>query len=664
MPKNSLCHRIKKNIKRFDFFSTTITFTMNNEYRFHSFIGGLLFIIFIIIALLYSFYCAWGFFKRKNIDFIFARKIVESGPSINLRETDFNLGFGIQKFNSGEDYVFPNIDYFSYKMEFVDWNGNEEKNKKRSEIPLKLCEKSDFKNRVDSIFDNKGINKLYCPVIDDNLNYTLSGLYTDYNFRYLIIKIHLSDYGMSHLEETKKFLNENALQMSIYFIDTSYNYKSRTNVVSKKLNYLFRPIDYHFIKYTTIYISLLEFLNDENLIIRKSSKSSNSLYDYSIDTFKYKETRVLNDNLIAQFNIQASSTIYQLQRNYQKLPAFIAELAGFIGILLICLLSCIRVIEKQIIDNKLVNHMLTFKGSKFNDIEYFINCFNNDKKNNKISSILDNRDSPAQIKNNLNMHTRIPKELNLFDKDNENIKNIRNESLNLNFNTKINNFTDVIERRIVSSNVVTYQKKNSGKRIVISKEIKDNINQENIPNTIDVFKNEEETHDKINNEHLDSSITFKKEKKKKNNKEIIFPLSYSQYFFSYILFCCSNTHKKRYNAIKSAEFRIHYYMDIFNFIKKMQEIDLLKYCLFDKDQITLFDFTSKTPFKIDDNGQEVLYRTREKIMINKKNFQKNDLDDIFNSYRIIRIKDELSFEDLKLLELVRSEVAFLGGSNY
>ena len=90
----------------------------------------------------------------------------------------------------------------------------------------------------------------------------------------------------------------------------------------------------------------------------------------------------------------------------------------------------------------------------------------------------------------------------------------------------LNNFTDVIERRIVSSNVVTYQKKNSGKRIVISKEIKDNINQENIPNTIDVFKNEEETHDKINNEHLDSSITFKKEKKKKNNKEIIFPLSY------------------------------------------------------------------------------------------------------------------------------------------
>ena len=111
---------------------------------------------------------------------------------------------------------------------------------------------------------------------------------------------------------------------------------------------------------------------------------------------------------------------------------------------------------------------------------------------------------------------------------------------------------------------------------------------------------------------------------------------------------------------KSAEFRIHYFMDIFNFIKKMQEIDLLKYCLFDKDQIMLFDFTSKTPFKIGNDGQEIIFREREKIMINKKNFEKDDLDDIFNSYRIIRIKDELSYEDIKLMELVKSEVEFLG----
>jgi hypothetical protein len=70
--------------------------------------------------------------------------------------------------------------------------------------------------------------------------------------------------------------------------------------------------------------------------------------------------------------------------------------------------------------------------------------------------------------------------------------------------------------------------------------------------------------------------------------------------------------KRRYNATKSAEFRIHYYMDIYNFIKKMQEIDLLKYCLFDKDQIMIFDFISKTPFKIGNEGEEIFYKENMK----------------------------------------------------
>ncbi len=100
-------------------------------------------------------------------------------------------------------------------------------------------------------------------------------------------------------------------------------------------------------------------------------------------------------------------------------------------------------------------------------------------------------------------------------------------------------------------------------------------------------------------------------------------------------------------------------MDIFNFIKKMQEIDLLKYCFFDKDQIMIFDFISKTPFKIGNEGEEIFYKEREKIMVNRKNLRKDDMDEIFNSYRIIRIKDRFNFEDVKLLNVVKSEVEFL-----
>ena len=656
MGKKSICHSIKKVIKRCDFISSPISFTINNEYRYHSFIGGLLFIIFTIITLLYSIYCAWGFLKRKNIDFIYARKIVQSGPSINLREVSFNFGFGLKTFGNGAIYTYPNKDYFTYSAEFIDWIGDDDGTFSKTNIPLKLCEKSDFFNNVDYIFESNNIHSLFCPIIDDNLNYTLDGLYTDYYFRYLTLNIQLSEYGLNNLDETRNFLKENPLEMDIYFIDSSYNFKSRKSFVTKKLNYFFRPIDYFFTKYTTLYISPLEFSNDENLIIRKISKANYSIYDFSLDTFQYYQSRTNKDSLIAQIKIQVSSKVFQFQRTYQKLPAFIAELAGFIGMLLILLLTIIRFLERQIIDNKLINHMLTFKGSKFNDIEYFINSFMLDKKNNKISTILLNRSTEPIINNYLSMHKKIPNELNLLNNEKD-------------INTNFQNDNNMIQDKNIIPNIITYQKKNAGRKIIIKDEINDNINKDNIPPTDDNLKNnEEDTHDKINNnERLNTSLNIKKDKKlnKKEKKEIhIFPLSYSQYFFASFLFCCLKTQKKRYNAIKSAKFRIHYYMDIFNFIKKMQEIDLLKYCLFDKDQIMLFDFTSKTPFKIGNDGEEIIFREREKIMINKKNFEKDDLDDIFNSYRIIRIKDEFSFEDLKLLELVKSEVAFLSGSNF
>jgi hypothetical protein len=647
MGKKSICHSIKKVIKRCDFISSPISFTINNEYRYHSFIGGLLYIIFTIITLLYSIYCAWGFLKRKNIDFIYARKIVQSGPSINLREVSFNFGFGLKTFGNGAIYTYPNKDYFTYSVEFIDWIGDEYGSLYKTNVPLKSCEKDDFYNIIDYIFESNNIHSLYCPVISKDLNYTLDGLYTDYYFRYLTLNIHLSEYGLNNLDETKNFLKENPLEMAIYFIDSSYNFKSRKEFVSKKLNYFFRPIDFFFTKYTTLYISPLEFSNDENLIIRKISKANYSIYDFSLDTFQYYQSRTNKDSLIAQIKIQVSSKVFQFQRTYQKLPTFIAELTGFVGMLLIILLAIIRFLERQIIDNKLINHMLNFKGSKFNDVEYFINSFNFDKKYNKISSILSNE---RIIKNNLSMHKKVSNELNL---ESEN---------DIKLNSSVNNNNNYHKKTI--SSIIKYNK-NPGRKIIIKDDIKDNLNQENNPQTEETLKNnnEEETHDKINNDKLNSSENLNKNMKKLNQKEKnikLFPLSYSEYFIASICFCCTNVQKKRKNATKSAEFRIHYFMDIFNFIKKMQEIDLLKYCLFDKDQIMLFDFTSKTPFKIGNDGQEIIFRDREKIMINKKNFEKDDLDDIFNSYRIIRIKDELSYEDIKLMELVKSEVEFLG----
>ena len=662
----SKCHKIKKCIKRLDFFGSLITFTINNEYRYHSFIGGCLFIISIIISILYSFYCFWNFIGRNKIDFIYSRKIIESNPSINLKEINFNFAFGLQKFGNGGIYTFPNKDYFTYSMELIDWIGDNEGEMFSTNINLKKCEKEDFNNMVDYVFYSNDINTMLCPIITNDLNFTLDGLYTDYYFRFLRLNLSISDYGLNNLEETQNFLINNPLEMSIYFMDTSFDYQNRKNFISKNLNYIFKNIDLNFAKYTKIFISSLEYSTDENLIITKPTIEKNSVYDLSLDTFNYFPRRNSTNRLIGQFIIQASSTIYQLQRSYEKLPEFIAELAGFIGILLLILFTLIGILERQIIDNKLINHMLAFKGSKYNDISYFINLFMLDKKHNNIINIIENKDSIPIVKNKLGTQKVISKKLilndnYLFEKGNENIienekeENNENNENNSNKLNKKSNFyvdnTNLKNRKKAKSSLIGYvtQKPGYGKKIIIKKE-----------NTDDSIKKIEETNDILNNDDnlnvYENNSSFKKEKK---DNIRIFPLSYSEYFLASILFCFSKLQKRRYNATKSAEFRIHYYMDIFNFIKKMQEIDLLKYCFFDKDQIMIFDFISKTPFKIGNEGEEIFYKEREKIMVNRKNLRKDDMDEIFNSYRIIRIKDRFNFEDVKLLNVVKAEVEFL-----
>ncbi len=126
-----------------------------------------------------------------------------------------------------------------------------------------------------------------------------------------------------------------------------------------------------------------------------------------------------------------------------------------------------------------------------------------------------------------------------------------------------------------------------------------------------------------------------------------------------LFFWCSNLQRKRYEIIKKAENKIHYYLDIYTYIKKMQEIDLIKYCLFDNEQMNLFDFLSNPPIKIENLKGKFIYQEFERKQINVKSLGLKEMDDIFTSYNNIRNKKNVSFEDLKLLRLVKAEVDFL-----
>ena len=123
-------------------------------------------------------------------------------------------------------------------------------------------------------------------------------------------------------------------------------------------------------------------------------------------------------------------------------------------------------------------------------------------------------------------------------------------------------------------------------------------------------------------------------------------------------YCCSRKQKRRNLMLKKCEYKIHYYLDIYTYIKKMQEIDLIKYCLFDENQMKLFRYLSTPPVKLSEKNIGI-YKEFEEQQINYSNIGKNEIDKLVDSYIKIDKKKDITFEDIKLLRLVNAEVDYL-----
>ena len=646
---DSFIHKLKNLIKNCDLFGTFITFRIKDDIEYKSIIGGCSTILFIIFTLLYISYYSINFLGRKNIELIYSYKILEKDPRINLKETKFNLAFGIQRQFDGEDYVYLHENYFNYSMEIIDWIG--ENDFLYYNLNLKKCTTEDFYDEVNNVFKELGLETLICPEIK-NVNYTLEGLYTDNFYRFIRINLSLSDYTMNNLEELKLYLKNTPLDMVIYFKDTSIDYQNKNLYMSSYLNYIYRGIDLNFEKTINVFISPIEFISDESIIFSNPKKEISSIFDYTHDSFKYIDRREYNiDNLIGQILIKASPKITQFNRKYQKLSSFIADLCGILEQILTISIILITTVERKLIDNKLINKILKYKGSKYYNIDHFLTLFNKDRIRNNVTKLIKSPNLNIEKKQNISSLNKSV----FFLLNNYTDEKFKSQN-DLSKATKKNSNMNLKKGRSESSkfkiNLSDYNKSSSYR---ISPVIKRNSY---IPN-YGISDKKLQNIEMLNDSHSFSSLNVTFKKKITNLR--VFPLTYFENIFSTIFFKCNYLQRERHFAIKNAERKIYFYLNIKNYILKMQEIDLLKYCLFNKDQLILLDFLSRPPMNsgnINDKNN-LIYQEFEMKHQNFKKFGDKEMNDIYKSYHQILDKKQICFEDIKLLRLIRAEVDYL-----
>ena len=664
-------------IKACDGFGTFITFRINDDIEYKSIIGGCSTILFVIITVIYTTYCCSSFFSRKNVDFIFTNKIVETDPQINLTSSHFNLAFGVQYSEDAMSAIENTSQYFTYKMNIVEWIGDDDL--VAYPFSFKQCEPSDFYNVVDEAFENNDIGQYICPDFFNNSNFTLEGLYTDYYFKFIELEIRLTEYALNNLNEVEAMMKENPLEMAIFFLDSAIDYENRKDAIPSFINYSYKVIDFDFIKTTEIFISSLEFQNDDNLLFDNSKLTIDAMFDHSLDSFRYVPERFDDqETLIGKFIIKASPKIIQVNRQYQKFPSFLADLTSLLEEILVLMLLFVNFVERKAVDHKLINKMLKFRGSKYYDIDYLINVFNKDKISNKVTEMIQKQNLKIERKNNVRTTRRSIMLLLNNRKTNEQITDasgykktpddVKSNDLLRNENNIIYSENNSVNN---SSEDSPAPHKNSHQHLDFNYEMDDELNQ-NIQmqsnslsskkNSIyyknDDFANEKKQFSVKTIDEISSTTSPPIVEKTNSSKLEYSNMGIMSIIWASVCFWTSKRQKRRHRLISKAESKIHYYLDIYTYIKKMQEIDLLKYCLFDEDQSTLFKFLSKPPIQLG-TGPLGLYKEFEQSQVNYKKLDKPEIDALYHSYKTIRDKEEITFEDLKLLRLVTAEIKFL-----
>ena len=139
---------------------------------------------------------------------------------------------------------------------------------------------------------------------------------------------------------------------------------------------------------------------------------------------------------------------------------------------------------------------------------------------------------------------------------------------------------------------------------------------------------------------------------KKENKTKVNIRLYDLILYKLCECFCNLKNKVKNKIIKN---KVNYYLDIFDYINKIQEIDLIKYILIDdNNQTILFEYLTKPIINFNE------YDNNENIIINR--YKKKDYENLYDIYKEININNKLNsnknkIED-KLINLINKEIEY------
>ena len=263
METNESSLEFKKVVRWFDCFGESFTFRYKDEDKLSTVLGGIIFIIFSIIWILYFIYNLIPFIQKENFTLQYYTMNLNNTEPIELAEAPTALAIGLTDNNYNSNIKYNISDLFTLSISFI--TKSKEGKKEKYIINKHPCNNIDFHNLHQKSFEELNIHDLNCLPRDDLKNNSLKGIYTDESFSYYEISVE-SKYkdNATHNQLINDYLIEYDCKLQFYYTDITINLTNLKNPISSFFNTIFLQLNPTLIQKKNIFFMNYHLYDDDH----------------------------------------------------------------------------------------------------------------------------------------------------------------------------------------------------------------------------------------------------------------------------------------------------------------------------------------------------------------------------------------------------------------
>ena len=630
--------KIKSLIKKCDYFGIQFNFHYKTKEKYHTFTGGVVFIIFIMISISFIFINLVSLIKRENMTIISYKMQTQRTYPINFNNYSLIHSFGIRCSgkDSGKEY-----DYFNIIANHVTLTKNNNVvNYDKTTLSYSYCSKKDFYNKYNKIFEDNSLNYLFCF---QNNNITIQGLYTDDIYQYIELTVQMKKTNESDFEDNYNLLTMNDCTFQLYHIDVGINVENFLNPIQPYLRQEFLKLNPISINKMEIYYLTTKFISYENYLFNSfhiQYFAGFSMFNF-FNVYQGKERFIKKPgdyDKVAKYFIRVDSGEHVVIRKYMKFNEFLANVSSIISESLIFLYIIMVRINKFYAHENLMTRIFQFKDIEKNKNSNFIKKFKqqflyeSSINHHKISK-MHNNEMPGKVKN-------------MSD-----ILNLKKNLININKKERKVKFQNSLKKSFTTDEFLNKQ--------IYNGTLSSNNNfMNNKNNSISNSNNYT-----ISNLHNENLLHRKNLLKKNNTKGTVFlkgwkiKFKYNLFEILMYIFCpCISWNKLQIKNILyyKGEAGLYLKSDIFSYYRNMQAIEVLAYIMIEPSQTRMIKFLTKPIISLTNTNQ-----IENKMKWNSDNISESEINDFCQDFQKLKTNIKKTNIEKRLFTIVNNEIDHL-----